>query len=230
MATDKKSVLLYCDIIHTVEGLEDDEAGRLFKHYLRYINDLNPCAEDRLTSLLFEPIKQNLKRDLRKWEKKSERNSTIAKEGWIKRKEANASERIKEDAKHADKDTVTVKGTVTVKDNAKDKVIKKSIPKSKFSVANEFRIIFLGFYLDLKNEAYYWTAKDAGKCKSLSAKLLFKIKEKSSEQKENWDEDIKQGFEYLLSIITDDWILSNLSMAIIDSKFNEINRQKWNFS
>lgn len=71
MAEGKKSVLLYCDLIHTVEPLTDEEAGKLFKHYLRYINDQNPCSEDRLITLLFEPIKQNLKRDLKKWESKS---------------------------------------------------------------------------------------------------------------------------------------------------------------
>lgn len=68
MAENKKSVLLYCDIIHTVEELSDTQAGKLFKHYLRYINDMNPDAPDKLTKVLFEPIKQNLKRDLKKWE------------------------------------------------------------------------------------------------------------------------------------------------------------------
>lgn len=111
MAEGKKSVLLYCDIIHTVKELSDDEAGRLFKHYLEYINDLNPTPPDKLTQIVFEPIKQNLKRDLKKWEVKSERNSVIAKEGWVKRKQANASERIKPDANNADKVTVTVKVT-----------------------------------------------------------------------------------------------------------------------
>ena len=66
MAENKKSVLLYCDIIHTVEGLTDKEAGKLFKHYLRYINDLNPVVPDKVTQLVFEPIKQALKRDLKK--------------------------------------------------------------------------------------------------------------------------------------------------------------------
>lgn len=88
MAENKKSVLLYCDIIHTVEVLSDDEAGRLFKHYLRYINDQNPNPPDKITQIVFEPIKQNLKRDLNKWRSKSERNSTIAKDGWKKRKES----------------------------------------------------------------------------------------------------------------------------------------------
>jgi hypothetical protein len=120
MAENKKSVLLYCDIIHTVKELNDEEAGKLFKHYLNYINDLNPEPPDKLTQIVFEPIKQNLKRDLKKWESKSERNSNIAKAGWIKRKDANECERIKVDANYADKDkdkvTVKVKDKVTVKD------------------------------------------------------------------------------------------------------------------
>jgi hypothetical protein len=124
MAKDKASVLLYCDIIHTVKELSNEEAGILFKHYLEYINDLNPTPPDKLTQIVFEPIKQNLKRDLKKWEKKSERNSEIAKEGWTKRKDANASERIKTDAKHADIVTVTV--TDTVIDINKEQEIKNS--------------------------------------------------------------------------------------------------------
>jgi hypothetical protein len=115
MAENKKSVLLYCDIIHTIEPLTDEEAGKLFKHYLRYINDQNPCAEDRLTALLFEPIKQNLKRDLRKWEDKSLKNKEIANMRWHK-KDANVCERINTDANNADKDKVIVKDKVKDKD------------------------------------------------------------------------------------------------------------------
>jgi hypothetical protein len=109
MAENKKSVLLYCDILHTVKDLSDEEAGRLFKHYLLYINDFNPEPIDRLTGLLFEPIKQNLKRDLKKWEDKSLKN----KENALLRWNANASERIERNANYADKD----------KDKDKDKVI-----------------------------------------------------------------------------------------------------------
>lgn len=112
MAENKKSVLLYCDLYHTVKVLSDEEAGRLFKHYLMYINDLNPCAEDRLTSLLFEPIKQTLKRDLIKWQDKSLKNKENANKRW----NANASERIQMNANHADSDKVIVKDSVKDKD------------------------------------------------------------------------------------------------------------------
>ncbi len=108
MAEGKKSVLLYCDIIHTVEELTNEEAGVLFKHYLRYINDLNPVAPDKLTRVLFEPIKQDLKRDLEKWREKSKQNSDIAKARWRMRTHPNASDGIKRNANDADNDTVTV--------------------------------------------------------------------------------------------------------------------------
>ena len=109
MAENKKSVLLYCDIILTVNKLTDEEAGRLFKHYLMYINDMQPETNDRLIDLLFEPIKQQLKRDLKVWESKCERNKEIAIASWEKRKDTNASKRIRTHTKNADTDNDTDK-------------------------------------------------------------------------------------------------------------------------
>ena len=72
----KKSLGLYCDLIHTIEKMPHDKAGELFIHILKYVNDLNPISEDLIINLTFEPIKQQLKRDLQKWDnellKKSE--------------------------------------------------------------------------------------------------------------------------------------------------------------
>lgn len=115
MAKDKKSVLLYCDIIHTVEELEDAEAGRLFKHYLRYINDQNPEPPDKLTKIVFEPIKQTLKRDLRKYESFIEKQSLNGKRGGRPHKpdETQITQAFSEEPKKADR--------------GKDKVIDKDI-------------------------------------------------------------------------------------------------------
>lgn len=125
MAKNKKSVLLYCDLIHTVEQLDDVDAGLLFKHYLRYINDMNPEPPSRLIQIVFEPIKQTLKRDLDKWESKRLKNSNNAKMRW----DANACERIKNDANHAVIVSDIVSDIVSVKDivNVKDIDINKSI-------------------------------------------------------------------------------------------------------
>ena len=85
MADNKKSFLLYCDLIHTVQKLSDEQAGKLFKHVLEYVNDLHPETEDLLTEVCFEPIKQNLKRDLQKYEQIRKKKSEAGKKGMAKR-------------------------------------------------------------------------------------------------------------------------------------------------
>lgn len=117
MAKEKNSFLLYCDIIHTVEKLDDVQAGKLFKHLLKYVNDQNPTPENALIEIAFEPIKQSLKRDLIKYETIRERNSENARKRW----NATASDRIPKvpnNTKNADSDSVS------------DSVISKDIYRS----------------------------------------------------------------------------------------------------
>ncbi len=68
MAEDKRGFLLYCNLLATVKKMPDDKAGVLFKTILRYVNDENPEVDDLIVDLVFEPIKQQLKIDLKKWE------------------------------------------------------------------------------------------------------------------------------------------------------------------
>lgn len=81
MAKDKKSFLLYIDWITSVEKLSDKEAGLLFKHILRYVNDQDPESPDRFIDIVFEPIKRQLKIDLKKWESIRERNKLNGSKG-----------------------------------------------------------------------------------------------------------------------------------------------------
>ena len=111
MAKDKKGFILYCDIIHTVLELDDNEAGQLFKHILKYVNDLNPQTDNKIVKIAFEPIKQNLKRDLQKYENIRENKRKAGKKGAEKRwqKIADDSTAILPMAKIAVKDKVKVK-------------------------------------------------------------------------------------------------------------------------
>lgn len=81
MAKDKKSFVLYCDLIHTVRKLPKEDAGELFMHILEYVNDLNPETDNALVDIAFEPIKQSLKRDLKKYESRAERARENGKKG-----------------------------------------------------------------------------------------------------------------------------------------------------
>ena len=128
MAENKKSVLLYCDIIHTVEKLDDETAGKLFKHYLRYINDLHPETDDLLVEISFEPIKQNLKRDLVKLEARAERSRT---NGQLGGRPKNLKEPKEPSGLNGNptepRKPVIVKDTVTVKETVKVNVKERDI-------------------------------------------------------------------------------------------------------
>lgn len=100
MAENKNSFILYTDLIHTVEKLTNEKAGKLFKHILNYVNDKNPQTDDIIIIIAFEPIKQSLKRDLRKYEQKRETNRENALKRWHP-DNATACNRIQTDAKHA---------------------------------------------------------------------------------------------------------------------------------
>lgn len=81
MAANKDSFILYCKYIHQIEKISDEQAGKLFKHILRYVNDLNPSTEDLVVDLLFEGIKQDLKKDLEKWDAICKRNQENGSKG-----------------------------------------------------------------------------------------------------------------------------------------------------
>lgn len=122
MAKDKKSAVIYTDWINIFEELDDVEAGQLIKHLFRYINDQNPEPPSRIIKLVFEPLKQSLKRDLRRYEDKRLKNIDNANKRW-NNKDATACDRINSDAKHAVSDNVSV----SVSDNVNDKKINNSI-------------------------------------------------------------------------------------------------------
>lgn len=116
MAENKKSFLLYTDLIHTVKKLNDQQAGKLFKHVLEYVNDLNPQTDDILLQVCFEPIRQSLKRDLQKYENIREKKSEAGKKGANKR-----WQKIAEDSTcHKPIAKIAVNDSVSVNVNDKD--------------------------------------------------------------------------------------------------------------
>lgn len=122
---NKKSFLLYADIIHTVEKLPNEKAGELFKLILDYVNDNEPETEDLILQIAFEPIKQNLKRDLQKWKNITERNRENGKKGG-RPKKTQLTQSDTDEPKKAD--------NVNVNDNDNDNV--------KIIDSNELKIFF----------------------------------------------------------------------------------------
>ena len=145
MATEKKGFVLYADQKELFEHLPNEKAGELIKHIFKYVNDENPITEDLIIKLAFTSIKQNLKRDLKKWEDKKENKSLSGQEGNLKRwhpdiykdykdgkqtlKESQSIAKGRTAIKPIANIAVNVNDNVTVK--VKDKVKVKEIIKDK---------------------------------------------------------------------------------------------------
>jgi len=111
MATDKKSFILYCDQRGTWERLSDEQAGKLIKHVISYVNDENP-ESDFVTELAFEGIKRALKSDLIKYEAIKAKRSEAGRRGG-KQTQANQASATFAQANQA----VSVNGNVNVNVN-----------------------------------------------------------------------------------------------------------------
>ena len=128
MAENKKSFVAYCDWQETFEELSDEEAGKLVKHLFNYVNDKNPETSDKLTRMCFIPIKQSLKRDLKKYEKYVHKQSVNGKKGG-RPKNPTLSEITQpfiEKPKKADSVSVSVSDTVITIEEKEDFFIKAS--------------------------------------------------------------------------------------------------------
>jgi hypothetical protein len=88
---NKKSFILYADYKNTVNILDDEIAGKLFKHILSYVNDENPQTDNIVLKIAFEPIKQQLKRDLNRWKDIKVKRSDAGKKSAEKRKQMSTS-------------------------------------------------------------------------------------------------------------------------------------------
>jgi hypothetical protein len=110
MAKDKKSFILYVDQKDLWNKLPDEIAGKLIKHIYSYVSDENPTSDDLIVEIAFEPIKQQLKRDLKLFEDVKVKRSEAGKAGATKRWQeiANDGKRINGIAKIAVNDNVNV--------------------------------------------------------------------------------------------------------------------------
>ncbi len=123
---NKNSFVLYPDLIHTVSKLPDELAGRLFKVILEYVNDKNPDVDsmDLLVQVTFEPIRQQLKRDLKKWAEIREKRVEAGRSGGkksgatrSKRSKCLTDEANEANASNSKQSQANEAVTVTVTDN-----------------------------------------------------------------------------------------------------------------
>ena len=133
MAKDKKSFLLYCDQQGVFNKLPDEIAGKLIKHIFAYVNDENPPCDDLLLTIAFEPIKTQLKRDLRKYDDYIDKQKFNGAKGGRPKKdeETQITQPFFQEPKKADNVNATDTATVNDIKVKRDVFIKPSIVEIK---------------------------------------------------------------------------------------------------
>jgi len=157
----KNSFVLYSDIEELVNELTDNNAGKLFKHILAYVNDKNPEAPNQIVKLSSIPILQSLKRDGKKWRDTLGKKSEGGQLGNLKRYHIDLYEQVKsgeikiEDAvnvakgRSARKDVAPLAVSVSVSDSVSVSV---SAGKTRASIPS--LEIFLDYCFDVYAEIY----------------------------------------------------------------------------
>jgi len=179
MAEGKNKIIFYKDWGNVIKKLTDEEAGKLIKHFCHYVDDEDPESPDRITELLFEPIKATLKRDLKKWEVKSNVNKMNgAKGGRPKLTEItqtvnkkpnglndNPKKGVSDSVSVIVSDSVTDKVNEIVKDKVKETLI-NSIDSRKLKFSSTLEPYLETYGRSLLNDFYsYWTEPNKSKTK-----------------------------------------------------------------
>lgn len=151
-----------------VSKLPDEKAGQLFKHILSYVNDENPVTDDLIIQIAFEPIKQQLKRDLVKWDEIRSKRSEAGKASAYKRQQT--STHVQSVEQTSTNSTVSVNGTVSVNVNDNVKVNntdKELLLRNRAQEFTETLEPFLEKYgREMLNAFYsYWTESNKSKTK-----------------------------------------------------------------
>ena len=107
------------------------------------------------------------------------------------------------------------------KESTKDESKPKSKPKPKKepTLVTKAKNIFEPYFEKKTGEKYYWKAADGAQMKRLLSQLRFSRQNKGLSVE---DEDLLSTLQIFLDKITDNWMLSNLSVSNISSKYNEL--------
>lgn len=98
---------------------------------------------------------------------------------------------------------------------------KNENPKTKKepTIVTKARNIFEAYFEKKTGEKYYWKAADGAQMKRLLNQLKFSREHRGLT---NSDKDLIDALQVFLDKITDNWMLANLSVPNISSKYNEL--------
>lgn len=105
-------------------------------------------------------------------------------------------------------------------DSQEEKIEKtKTKSKKEPTIVTQGRNIFEAYFEKKTGEKYYWKAADGAQMKRLLNQLKFSRENRGLTIS---DKDLIDALQVFLDKITDNWMLANLSVSNISSKYNEL--------
>lgn len=105
-------------------------------------------------------------------------------------------------------------------DSQEEKIEKtKTKSKKEPTIVTQGRNIFEAYFEKKTGEKYYWKAADGAQMKRLLNQLKFSRENRGLTIS---DKDLIDALQVFLDKITDNWVLANLSVPNISSKYNEL--------
>jgi hypothetical protein len=174
MAKDKTSFVLYSDSKSIIDLMTNEQAGLLLKTLFAYVNDENPVIDNSI-AIVFEMIKLQLKRDLKKWEQTKEGRSAAGKASAEAKRLAKLNQQNITNSTNVDfvqQTSTNSTVSVSVNDSVNVNVIKKDIKASLETRTLAFKEKLMPFKNKydinlLKNFFQYWTEPNLSKTKML---------------------------------------------------------------
>lgn len=195
MAKDKTSFVLYSDSKSIIDLMTNEQSGLLLKTLFAYVNDENPVIDNSI-ALVFEMIKLQLKRDLKKWEQTKEGRSAAGKASAEARRLAKLKEQTLTNSTNVDfvqqtstNSTVSVSVNDSVNVNVINKDSKANLEIRTLAFKNTLIPFKQKYSIDMLKDFFgYWTEPNKS-----NTKLKFELQQtwSISRRLETWAKNDK---------------------------------------
>ena len=116
MSKDQKGFIVYGDIKAVIDELDDQQVAQLFRGMVDYFMDRKDPKFTGVLKFVWITVRQQMDRDMEKYEKKCDRNRENARKRWGGERNANACESMRSHAMDANINTNTNTKTNTKTD------------------------------------------------------------------------------------------------------------------
>jgi hypothetical protein len=204
--------------------MPDEKAGELLKTILRYVNDKNPVVDDLLIALVFEPIKQQLKRDLVTWEGERGQRSTAGKLGGLKSAEVRRNKRstvLNNEANRSTASNIEADSSTALKNEA-NQAVNVNVTDT-VNVNERLLIPHLEIIWKKGNPGYPSDqAKDFAALGDISRYFSKILKLDYDVEDENFKDSISDAWQDLSKFIVDDHFFKSYSLHQVAKHFQNI--------